>query len=97
MKKLELWNVPSMKLSWKQKLILDVLKDEFAGSAFGPELLSCSENEDLQKLTINEITWHILRLRENGLVTSEKLNYKGRVLNRYSITPVVIYEGVEIK
>lgn len=97
MKKLELWNVPSMKLSWKQKLILDVLKDEFAGSAFGPELLSCSENEDLQKLTINEITWHILRLRENGLVTSEKLNYKGRVLNKYSITPVVIYEGVEIK
>lgn len=97
MKKLELWDVPSMKLSWKQKLILDVLKDEFAGSAFGPELLDCSENEDLQKLTINEITWHILRLRENGLVTSEKLNYKGRVLNKYSITPVVIYEGIEIK
>ena len=97
MKKLELWSVPSMKLSWKQKLILDVLKDEFAGSAFGPELLDCSENEDLQKLTINEITWHILRLRENGLVTSEKLNYKGRVLNKYSITPVVIYEGIEIK
>lgn len=97
MKKLELWNVPSMKLSWKQKLILDVLKDEFAGSAFGPELLSCSENEDIQKLTINEITWHILRLRENGLVTSEKLNYKGRVLNKYSITPIVIYDGVEIK
>lgn len=97
MKKLDLWNVPSMKLSWKQKLILDVLKDEFAGSAFGPELLSCSENEDIQKLTINEITWHILRLRENGLVTSEKLNYKGRVLNKYSITPIVIYDGVEIK
>ena len=89
--------IPEIKLSWKQKLILDVLKDEFAGSAFGPELLDCSENEDLQKLTINEITWHILRLRENGLVTSEKLNYKGRVLNKYSITPVVIYEGIEIK
>ena len=97
MKKLELWNIPSMKLSWKRKLILDVLKDEFAGSAFGPELLACSENEDLQKLTINEITWHILRLRENGLVTSEKLNYKGRILNKYSITPVVIYDGIEIK
>ena len=97
MKKLEFLNVPSMKLSCKQKLILDVLHDEFTGSAFGPALLDCSENEDLQKLTINEITWHILRLRENGLVTSEKLNYKGRVLNKYSITPVVIYEGIEIK
>lgn len=97
MRKVNLWEVPQMKLSYKQKLILDVLQDEFAGSAFGPEMLAKCENEDLAKLTINEVTWHMLRLRENGLVTSEKKNYEGRLLNKYSVTPIVIYDGVEIK
>lgn len=94
MKKIE---IPSIKLSWKQKLILDVIQDEFGGSAFGPELLDCAENEDIHKLTINEITWHILRLREDGLVSSEKSSYKGRILNKYTITPYVTYNGVDIK
>lgn len=94
MKKIE---IQSIKLSWKQKLILDVIQDEFGGSAFGPELLDCAENEDIHKLTINEITWHILRLREDGLVSSEKSSYKGRVLNKYTITPYVTYNGVDIK
>lgn len=94
MKKIE---IPSIKLSWKQKLILDVIQDEFGGSAFGPELLDCAENEDIHKLTINEITWHILRLREDGLVSSEKSSYKGRILNKYTITPYITYNGVDIK
>lgn len=97
MRKVDLWEVPEIKLSYKQKLILQVLQDEFAGSAFGPEMITKCENEDLAKLTINEVTWHMLRLRENGLVTSEKLMYEGRQLNRYSVTPMVIYEGVKIK
>lgn len=94
MRKIE---IPSIKLSWKQKLILNVIQDEFGGSAFGPELLDCAENEDIHKLTINEITWHILRLREDGLVSSEKSSYKGRVLNKYTITPYITYNGVDIK
>lgn len=94
MRKIE---IPSIKLSWKQKLILNVIQDEFGGSAFGPELLDCAENEDIHKLTINEITWHILRLREDGLVSSEKSLYKGRVLNKYTITPYITYNGVDIK
>lgn len=94
MRKIE---IPSIKLSWKQKLILNVIQDEFGGSAFGPELLDCAENEDIHKLTINEITWHILRLREDGLVSSEKSSYKGRVLNKYTVTPYITYNGVDIK
>lgn len=90
MKKYEPFNI-SNTLSWKQKLVLEVLADEFAGSAFGPQLLTDCENEDLQKLTINEITWAMLRLRDNNLVTSEKIAYKGRVLNKYTVTPYAIY------
>ena len=42
-----------IKLSYKQDLVLKVLADEFAGSAFGPQLLADCENEELKKLTIN--------------------------------------------
>ena len=96
MKKVDI-EIPEIKLGWKQKLILEVLQDEFGGSAFGPELLDSAENEDIHKLTINEITWHMLRLREDGLISSEKLPYKGRILNKYTITPFLSYGGVKIK
>ena len=96
MKKVDI-EIPEIKLGWKQKLILEVLQDEFGGSAFGPELLDTAENEDIHKLTINEVTWHMLRLREDGLISSEKLPYKGRILNKYTITPFLSYEGVKIK
>lgn len=96
MKKVDI-EIPEIKLGWKQKLILEVLQDEFGGSAFGPELLDTAENEDIHKLTINEITWHMLRLREDGLISSEKLSYKGRILNKYTITPFLSYGGVKIK
>ena len=89
--------IPEVKLSYKQKLILDVLTDEFHGTAFGPEMLADTENADLKKLSINEITWHMLRLRENNLVSSSKKNYNGRILNEYTITPFVALEAVKIK
>ena len=91
------FSLPEIKLSYKQKLILDVLTDEFHGSAFGPEMLADTDNIDLKQLTINEITWHMLRLRESNLVSSEKKEYQGRVLNKYSITPVVAYKAIKIK
>jgi len=80
-----------IKLSYKQNLVLQVLSDEFAGTAFGPELLENCENENLKKLSINELTWAILRLRDSELVTSNKELYKGRLLNKYTITPYAIY------
>ncbi len=96
-KKDNIINLSEIRLSYKQKLILDVLKDEFAGKAFGPQLLTDCENEDLKRLTINEITWHMLRLRENGLVSSEKKSYNKRILNEYEITPIVAYDAIIIK
>lgn len=89
--------IPKIRLSYSQKLILDVLIDEFGGCAFGPELLDKGEDEELKKLTINQITWNMLRLRENGLVESEKKSYQGRILNEYKITPIVQYEAIDIK
>ena len=89
--------IPEVKLSYKQKLILEVLTDEFHGTAFGPELLKESDNDELKKLTINEITWHMLRLRDAALVSSQKKNYEGRVLNCYSTTEYVRLDAVKIK
>lgn len=89
--------IPEVKLAYKQKLILEVLQDEFHGEAFGPQMLKESENEDLRKLTINEITWHMLRLRDAALVSSKKKNYEGRELNYYSITEFVRLDAVKIK
>ena len=91
------FNLPEIKLSYKQKLIVDVLTDEFHGSAFGPEMLADTDNADLKQLTINEITWHMLRLRESNLVESSKQTYQGRVLNKYTITPVVALNAIKIK
>lgn len=88
---------PSIKLSYNQKLILKILTDEFAGKAFGPEMLEESLDEEFIQLSINQITWNMLRLRENGLVQSEKKSYKGRILNEYKITPVVQFEAINIK
>lgn len=90
------FDIPTVKLNYKQKLILEVLQDEFNGKAFGPELLENSENEDIKKLSINEITWNILRLRDDSLIKSEKKIYKNRVLNEYSITDYIIYDAVNI-
>ena len=84
-----------IKLSYKQDLVLKVLADEFAGSAFGPELLKKCENEDLKKLSINELTWAMLRLRDSSLVESEKSTYEGRILNKYHITPYAIYNFLD--
>lgn len=92
-----MFEIPEVKLSYKQKLILEVLQDEFHGEAFGPQMLKETENEDLKQLTINEITWHMLRLRDAALVSSEKKNYEGRVLNCYSVTDYIKYEAVKIK
>ncbi len=90
-------DIPSIKLSYNQKLILKVLKSDFRGSAFGPQMLDETDDEELKKLTINQITWNMLRLRENGLVESEKKSYQGRILNEYKITPIVQYEAIDIK
>ena len=91
------FDIPTVKLNYKQKLILEVLQDEFNGKAFGPELLENSENEDIKKLSINEITWHFKVLCENGLVNKEKKIYKNRILNLYSISEYIIYNSVVIK
>lgn len=97
MKRLEPFELPSVKLSYKQKVILDALEDEFHGRAFGPQLLDETDNEVLKQFSINEITWHMLRLREAALVTSEKKNYKGRVLNEYSVSDYIKYDAIIIK
>lgn len=90
-------DLPEVKLSWKQKLILNVLQDEFHGEAFGPQMLKETENEDLKKLTINEITWHMLRLRDAALVESKKKSYEGRTLNCYEITNFIKFGVINIK
>ena len=91
------FELPEVKLSYKQKLILGVLTDEFHGEAFGPQLLDESDNEDLKKLSINEITWAFKVLVESALVKKEKKLYKGRILNLYSISNYIRYNAVKIK
>ena len=78
-------------------MILNILQDEFHGNAFGPQLLKESENEDIKKMSINEITWALMRLRDAALVSSEKKTYDGRVLNEYSTTEIVRYGAIEIR
>ena len=92
-----MFDIPEVKLSYKQKLILKVLQDEFHGEAFGPQMLKETENEDLKQLTINEITWHMLRLRDAALVSSKKKIYDGRELNCYSTTEYIRLDVVKIK
>lgn len=91
------FDIPTVKLNYKQKLILEVLQDEFKGKAFGPELLENSENEDIKKLSINEITWAFKVLCESSLVNKEKKIYNNRILNLYSISEYIIYNSVVIK
>ena len=48
-------------------------------------------------MSINEITWALMRLRDAALVSSEKKTYDGRVLNEYSTTEIVRYGAIEIR
>ena len=89
--------IPEIKLSYKQKVIMRVLQDEFGGEAHGPELLDLAEDTEIKEFSINQITWHLLRLREAGLVESKKNFYEGRLLNEYKIAPVVSSGGVILK
>ena len=91
------FEIPEIKLSYKQKLVLDILKDEFHGSAFGPQMLDESENEKLKSLTIREITWAFKVLFESALVTKKKQKYQGRQLNLYSLSEYILYDAVIIK
>ena len=86
-----------IKLSKKQKLVLKVLEDEFHGSAFGPQMLEESENEDLKQLTIREVTWAFKVLFESALVEKEKQKYQGRILNLYKLSNYFLYDAVIIK
>lgn len=86
-----------IKLSYKQKLVLEVLKDEFYGEAFGPQMLDESENEKLLQLSINEITWAFRILYESALVTKQKKKYQNRILNLYSVSDYIKYDAVIIK
>lgn len=95
--KRNVFDLPEIKLTYNQKLILRVLREDFKGRAFGPEMLDESEDKDFKELSINQITWNMLRLRENGLVESEKKSYKGRILNEYRITPIVQLDAIVIK
>ena len=76
MRKVETLELPEVKLSYKQKLILDVLQDEFHGSAFGPQLLKESESEAIKQLSINEILKAFLPTNNNTI---------------YVIHPIAIY------
>ena len=38
-------DIPSIKLSYNQKLILKVLKSDFRGRAFGPQMLDETDDE----------------------------------------------------
>ena len=91
------FEIPQVKLSYKQKIILEALQDEFHGKGFGPQLLEETDNPALKELSINEITWHMLRLRDAALVSSSKKIYKGRELNLYEITEIVKFGAIEIK
>lgn len=90
-------NISIVKLSKKQKLVLNVLKDEFHGTAFGPQMLDETENEELKELNIREITWAFKVLYESALVKKEKKKYQGRLLNLYSLSEYLLHDAVIIK
>lgn len=98
MKKINDFEFPTIKLSYNQKIILEALQKDFGGIAFGPQMLDEADEQDkIKQLTINQITWNMLRLRESGLVESEKKSYQGRILNEYKITPIVAFDAIIIK
>jgi hypothetical protein len=97
MRKNLVFELPEIRLSEKQKLILSVLIDEFHGNAFGPQLLDESENAEVKRLSINEITYAFGKLVEMALVNKVKKTYRGRTLNLYSTSEFINNDAVIIK
>lgn len=97
MRKNLVFELPEVKLSEKQKLILSVLTDEFHGNAFGPQLLDESESAEVKRLSINEITYAFGKLVEMALVNKVKKTYRGRTLNLYSTSEFINNDAVIIK
>ena len=92
-----MFNLPEVKISRKQKLILNILIDEFHGKAFGPQLLDESDNKEIQELSINEITYAFKIMVEMSLINKVKKSYKGRTLNLYSTSEFINNGAIIIK
>lgn len=90
-------DLPIVHLSFKQKLILETMIDEFHGTVFGPQLLDESNEKNIQNLSINEITYAMGVLVSSALVTKTKKRYKNRILNEYSISDYIKNDVIIIK
>lgn len=94
MKKLE-FDLPEVKLSYKQKLVLKALRQEFSGAAFTREMLD--ESEDLKDLTMPQLTWALNQMVDMELLNKNKGIYNNKEYTKYSISEFLIYDSVIIK
>lgn len=86
---------PEIKLTYNQKAILRVLKDEYSTGAYTKELLE--DEEVLPNLTMNQITWNLNQLFDIGLVKKKKGTFMNRPYTKFWVSEFIQYDGVVIK
>lgn len=69
-----------MKLTEKQASILNILKEEFNGSAFAEDVLTKTEG-----LTIQSVRATLSSLATKGLVSKEKAEFDGKMKTRFTV------------
>ena len=89
--------ITEVQLSYKQKIILNSLLDEFHGRAYTKELLAETENEEIKQYSMPQITWALNALHAMALLNKRKGVYQGKEYTEYSISDYLRYEAVKIK
>jgi len=87
--------LPQVKLSIKQKNVLDILQQEFKGQAYTKELLE--ESDSLKELSMPELTWALNQMYMMGLLKKEKGIYRGKPYTKYYISEYLVFNAIDIK
>lgn len=87
--------LPEVKLTQRQKLILDILQEEFKGAAYTREMLE--ESENTKEISMPSLTWNLNAMYDMALLTKEKGVYKGKPYTKYEISDYLKYDAIIIK
>lgn len=89
---IELYEV---KLTKRQKDILNILQNDFKGRAYTKEILE--ESDDAKDINMSSLTWNLNAMEKMALLKKTKGVYKGKPYTQYKISEYLQYNAVIIK
>ena len=84
-----------VKLTKRQKDILNIIQTDFNGGAYTKEILE--ESEAAKEISMASLTWNLNTMGKMALLKKSKGTYDGKPYTKYTISEYLKYEAVKIK